>query len=351
MRPMRMLIVASGILLFVGALRVLSQFSYTADEGAIKTLHYDSENFLESNDQNRPSRSAECNCDKDRVKPGRSTRAAAQDGEDFNSTAEYQVPNIVHYLWFNTKTKPLKFYHMLSVLSAHKFLNPDVIYFHTNKEPSGPYWDQVRSLPKVKVVHRDPPEELYGEEVKKPMFYTSHSNVDRVKVLMEFGGIYLDFDVIVTKPFDDLRKHTCTMGLERETQACGSVIVCNKNALFLKMFITAYLDDYRIEEWAYNTGKIPWKIWKRFPQLIHMEETKLNRPNFKELSLIWGPDTFKWRDNYAVHTWYRLWKDQSPYYHGVEPNEENIKTWNGTWGEMARTVLYGRADKMVNSNI
>ena len=79
-----------------------------------------------------------------------------------------------------------------------------------------------------------------------------------------------------------------------------------------------------------------------------MEETKLNRPSYEELSLIWGPDTFNWRDNYAVHTWYRLWKDRSPYYHGVEPNEENIKTWNGTWGEMARTVLYGRADKILN---
>ena len=261
-------------------------------------------------------------------------------------SSEFLVPNIVHFIWFNTETKKFPFNSMLSVLSAHKLINPDIIYFHTNREPNGPYFQRIKQLPNLKVMYREPPATLFGETVKEPIFYTSHSNVDRVKVLMEYGGIYLDFDVIVTSPFEELRKYPCTIGLEQDTKACGSVIVCAKTSFFLYMWINAYLDDYRIEEWAYNTGQVPFKLARRYPHLVHVDKNRLNRPNFKELDMIWGPTEFKWEKNYAVHTWYRLWKDTSPYYHGVEPNEENIKTWNSSFGEMARTVLYGRKELM-----
>lgn len=90
--------------------------------------------------------------------------------------------------------------------------------------------------------------------------------------------------------------------------------------------------------------QVPWKLSKRFPYLVHVEETKLNRPNFNELDRLWGPNTWNWRENYTVHTWYRLWKDRSPYYYGVEPDSHSIKTWNSTFGEIARTILFGKPE-------
>lgn len=78
-----------------------------------------------------------------------------------------------------------------------------------------------------------------------------------MQILMEYGGIYLDLDVLVLRPFDYLRHHyECTIGLESETKACGSVIVCSRHSMFLVLWINAYLDDYRIDEWAYNTGMV-----------------------------------------------------------------------------------------------
>jgi mannosyltransferase OCH1-like enzyme len=74
---------------------------------------------------------------------------------------------------------------------------------------------------------------------------------------MEQGGIYLDLDMLVLKPFDDLRRrYECTIGREIETKVCGSVVICSKNSLFLTLWINAYLDDYRVDEWAYNTGVV-----------------------------------------------------------------------------------------------
>ncbi len=263
----------------------------------------------------------------------------------------FQVPNIIHYIWYNTQTSPLKFHHLLSILSAHKILKPDIIYFHTDRDPDGPYWERVKKIPNFRVMHRKPPLELYGEAIKEPMFYTSHSNVDRVKILMEYGGIYMDLDTFVIQPLDELRKYECTIGMEQDTKACGSIIICSKHAMFLKMWITSYLDDYRMDEWAYNTGKVPANIARRFPELVHVEETRLNRPNFNELDKIWGPNWFNWHHNYALHIWYRIWKDMSPYYNGIEPDPNTIKTMNNTFGEMARSIYYGSSAIIPKDNL
>lgn len=261
-------------------------------------------------------------------------------GQDRDLSKSFQVPNIVHYIWYNTKRAPFKFHQMLSVMSADKFIKPDVIYFHTDNEPTGEFWERTKKISRLKIIKRNPPTRLFGEDVKPPKFYTSHSNVDRVKVLMEYGGIYLDFDVFAIRSFDELRKHVCTIGFESEKKSCGSIIICSKDAFFLILWINSYFDDYRADEWAYNTGKVPFNLARRYPHLVHVERTKLNRPNFNELNLLYGDRKWNWNEHYAVHTWYRLWKDWSGMFKGVEPNITNINTLNNTFGEIARKILY-----------
>ena len=50
--------------------------------------------------------------------------------------------------------------------------------------------------------------------------------------------------------------HFDFVGQEQETKACGSIILCTKRAQFLDLWLNAYLDDYRMEEWAYNSGQV-----------------------------------------------------------------------------------------------
>ncbi|ELU02941.1 hypothetical protein CAPTEDRAFT_222887 [Capitella teleta] len=263
-----------------------------------------------------------------------------------NVTDDLVVPNLVHYIWFNTETRPLQFHHMLSILSAHRVLAPDVIYFHTNFEPKGKYWEMVKKIPSLKIVHREPPTSLFGVRIKDPLFYTSHSNVDRIKILMEYGGIYLDFDTLVLSPFEELRKHPCTIAQEVETKACGCIIVCSKHSFFLTLWINSYIDDYRVDEWAYNTGQVPFNLAQRYPQLVNVNKGRMVYPSYKELNKIWGSDSWDWWNNYSVHLYYRLWKDTSPYFKGVEPDEHNVKGLNNTFGQMARMILYGTRDLM-----
>lgn len=262
------------------------------------------------------------------------------------SGTEFSVPNVVHYIWYADTPKPLKFHHLLSVLSAYQVIKPQAILFHTNAEPIGDYWQRVKNVPSLKVVHRKPSLCLFGYVIKVPYYETSSSNVDRLRVLYESGGIYLDLDVLVTKPFDDLRRYPCTVGLESSDRVCGGVVICARDAPFLTLWINSYLDDYRVTTWAYNSGKVPYHLWRRYPHLVHVEKRSMHRPNYRQLEKIYGADIVNWEDNYSVHLWYRVWKKSKLY--KEEPNEINIRTMNSTFGQIARRILYGTTD-FINS--
>ena len=241
------------------------------------------------------------------------------------------IPNIVHYNWYAKKTVTFQFHRMLAILSAHKHVQPDAILFHTNNPPSGKYWEMLTNLTGFKVIKRAPP------KIKKLKHDTDYSDLDRLLLLREYGGIYLDMDVMVTKSFDDLRQYPCTVGLETETTVCGGIIICSRDSIFLALWIDRFFTDYRSDIWAYNSGKVPSKLAQMYPDYVHIEKTSLHRPSYKEMNKIWGSELYNWKDNYAIHTWIRL--------HGrANPDPENIKRMNTTYGQLARLVYYGSSE-------
>ena len=64
----------------------------------------------------------------------------------------FQVPNIVHYIWYQEEVVELRFDKVLCILSAIKNIKPDAVYFHTNKEPSGKYYEMLKQYPIFKVL-------------------------------------------------------------------------------------------------------------------------------------------------------------------------------------------------------
>ena len=252
----------------------------------------------------------------------------------FIDKKEYIVPNIVHYNWYNKERKQMKFSQMLAVLSAFRHIKPDAIYFHTNKPPDGEYWELLNNLTSLTVVNRTAPTQVRGVKMKKSKFDTSNSDIDRVLLILEYGGIYLDLDIMVLKPFDDLRRYQCTVGLEGGTKVCGGIIIGEKDSTFLTLWLNYFLEDYRADQWAYNSGKVPSMLALRYPHLVHIEKESLHRPAYFEREKIWGAVKYNWKNNYAIHTWIRL-------YDGPQPTPENIKRMNSTYGEIARLVYYG----------
>lgn len=247
-------------------------------------------------------------------------------------TKEYIVPNIVHYIWFSSKEHDeMKFHHMLSILSAYKFIKPDTIYYHYDVLPRGKWWDYVsRNVPILVTIKTEIPLDVFGVH----LIQNAHkSDIKRFDIMRTTGGIYLDNDVLVFKSFNPLRRYNFTMGQEVRGSIGNSVIIGARNTTFLNLWWDTY-KNFTNKEWAHHSCIIPARLWKMYPHLIHVEIKTILYPDWTSKGLYLLYDAlYDWSKNYCVHMWYR----QRP----VEYDPENIKTLNTTFGEMARYIFYG----------
>jgi hypothetical protein len=139
----------------------------------------------------------------------------------FDSEAEYEakvgagaghddpIPNIVHYVWLLNSTrdnKRFEFRHFLSLYAASTYWNPDEIIIHTDMaeetfasdgeadDKSWINWNRLMlERPNVRVHHVDAPAVAPG--TNKTLELIEHkSDFIRTQMVLETGGIYLDWD-------------------------------------------------------------------------------------------------------------------------------------------------------------
>ena len=109
------------------------------------------------------------------------------------SFKETMIPRIIHYCWFGRG--PLPELAQQCIESWHKHM-PDYEYMLWNEENF-----EVNGSPYTR--------EAYGSHK-----YAFVSDVARLVALAKHGGIYLDVDFFVYKPFDDLLHYTAFAGFE-----------------------------------------------------------------------------------------------------------------------------------------
>ncbi|XP_069114888.1 uncharacterized protein [Argopecten irradians] len=246
---------------------------------------------------------------------------------------DYVVPNIVHFIWIGERVY-LQFHHFLSIKSASIFIRPDKIYLHCDYEPVGLWWKSLRNLVKIHVIKSNPPTSIFGHRVKRP---EHKSDLIRLEVLKEHGGIFLESDVIVLKSFAPLRRYEFSMGLEYHGtpgRLNNGIIIAKKNAAFLNIWQETYR-NFTEREWDQHSSIIPYNLQYQFPHLIHVEESSLNYPSGPDRRLIYD-EIYDWRSNYAIHLWHEL--------HALTHSPTDIKSMNTTFGQISRYVYYNTTD-------
>ena len=150
---------------------------------------------------------------------------------------------------------------------------------------------------------------------------------------MEYGGIYLDYDIIVLNPLNDLRKYEITLGKEiKVAKLNAGFIAAHKDALFLKLSYDAYKDQYIPIIWDYNCASVPYAIYKSHPGLVHVEDFKLTSPGWLARNLIWD-ELIDWKDLYVMHLMMHFnWDEFTP---------QSIRNLNTTFGQITRYIYYG----------
>jgi len=260
--------------------------------------------------------------------------AAASDLKLLNAAPPPElVPRIVHYTWYSWHRNTFRFHHLISLLSALKFLRPVKIMFWCGREPEGPWWRVARQrAPQLQVMVRASPTQIFGRPVRVP---EHQSDVVRLEAILKYGGIYLDLDVIVLRPFDALMYHDVSMGYQLDGHGlCNGVIVAKPNAKFLQLWYQEYA-YFLDRSWDYHSVKLPGLLARRWPHLLHVERTTFHRPNFNERNWIYKTgQLYNWRShkNYALHLWYR--------FYGRDHTPQDIRTLNSTLGAIFRLIWY-----------
>ena len=183
------------------------------------------------------------------------------------------IPKTLHYVFGmapDAGGKPWSLVHYACLKSAVERIRPKDVYFYCEYEPRGPWWELTRKLVDLEKIKA--PREIFGN----PVIHPAHrADVVRLEKLISRGGIYLDADVFVHRPFDDLLSSATVLGKQvvdgAEFGFCNALILSEAQAPFLKRWFAEYhcfRSRGRDLFWDEHSVQIPLKLFRQFPQEV-----------------------------------------------------------------------------------
>ena len=201
----------------------------------------------------------------------------------------------IHYIWFGS-SKPEK---VLKCIESWKEKLPDYEIMEWNEKN----FDIRNEIKKNK----------FFKECYQRKLWAFVADYVRVKVLHEYGGIYLDTDIEVLKSFDDLLNTEMFLGYENDSKDVNlAVIGIKKNHIVMKKMIEFY------EE----------KIWKSplyiITGILNNVMKEIYGENFYENSEI---------KIYSKEYFYPYNHDEIFKPECVKENTYTIHWWDKSWGK------------------
>ncbi|XP_077999718.1 uncharacterized protein LOC144452492 [Glandiceps talaboti] len=258
----------------------------------------------------------------------------------FNGTLaphdHYVVPNIAHFIWFTCHE--FNFINLLSVISVYKIMKPDTIRFHTNCEPTGKWWEEAKIIPTLHITVRDPPKAVFGKTLN-PDFPEHWSDVARMEILLNSGGVYFDTDIFVVASLEPLRKYDYVVGRPTGYVLNNGIILSSPNSTFLNMFYQSYR-NYIPYCYACSSVFMQHDVGRKYKQYIHTELNSMVKPSYQNWRTLFF-DKFIWKEgHFTFHIWMRTFRSEYP---DVEFTPDYIKHLDSSFGEMCRFIYYGNS--------
>lgn len=181
------------------------------------------------------------------------------------------VPNILHYIHLSNGGREWKLHHYLSVKSAYIRSGVDKIFIWVDNEPSGEWWEKTKPL--VETNQITPPTEIFGI----PITQQAHkSDVLRLQILLEHGGIYVDTDTIFVKSYESLLNNKFVLGqqgLNGVEGLCPAVMLSEPNSTFGQHWLAGFKDSFKggppgSNTWCTHSVIYPGWLSKRIPDEI-----------------------------------------------------------------------------------
>ncbi|XP_062610497.1 uncharacterized protein LOC134272268 [Saccostrea cucullata] len=247
-------------------------------------------------------------------------------------TDNFAVPNIVHYIWLGKHE--IEFIYFVTFYSTHKNQNHCLIFHYYDVLPFGKWWDVLKKIIKnIVYVKINPPFQIAG---KKIHWVEHKSDILRLKILKEYGGVYLDTDQYVLRSLNKFRSNECTMGNAHDGSTGSALIIAGKNATFINIWIDSY-KSYNPNIWGANSVTMARKLYTQFPQHVFLHEHHCLF--FPHRYLLYNQN-YKWSHAYGLHLYEKRerWKEVQQW------NLVTIRKLNNTIGAVFRYILFGNKE-------
>ena len=132
------------------------------------------------------------------------------------------IPKIIHYCWFGNFHTEEQILKLNTIIKQWQKVCPDYQIIEWNESNFNFKENKFAS-------------EAYF--TKKWAFVADYA---RLKVLEEYGGIYLDTDVELLKNFDSLLNYPAFIGFENNHRLCSAVIGAEKNNKVIQSWLSYY---------------------------------------------------------------------------------------------------------------
>lgn len=218
------------------------------------------------------------------------------------------IPKIIHYCWFGGKPMPKMLRFCLQSWKKHL---PDYEFI---------CWDENNTSFDCDFI-------VQAYEKKKWAFVSDYV---RLKAVYDFGGIYLDTDMLLLKSLDDFLKNTCFFVAEHS----NSIGVGIFGAVPKNHFIGICLESYRIEKDAFIP--IPKLVSDNFVDTFHQKRI------FEETLIL--SDIVIYEPIYFYGLPYSKLFDIHNYKDYVAENSYGVHLWHGSWHNYNELYLLRRKE-------
>lgn len=264
------------------------------------------------------------------------------------------IPNLIHFVYgFKEQTSEFALFKYIAIKSAIEINKPHTVYFHYKYEPYGPWWNLIK--PYLKMVLTEPPTEIFGNPIKN---YAHQSDVVRLKVLNELGGIYLDIDTICLRPLKDFMKYDFVMGIQGDNYGlCNAIMLAKPGTTFGLEWFDCY-KTFNDNDWDHHSVRLPLILSKKTPITILANDTFFY-PLWEPIKDVFFKENLDneankkiFKNSYCIHLWESYTETELNLV-----NDKSIFTNNTLYNILARKFIkntlsivmltYNRPDKTI----
>jgi hypothetical protein len=249
------------------------------------------------------------------------------------------IPNQLHYIHLSNGGRIWGLHHYLSVKSAYLRSGVNQIYLWVDKKPEGEWWEKTKPL--IELIQIEPPKEIFEVDITQE---AHKSDVLRLQILLEHGGIYVDTDTIFVKSFESLLNNKFVLGHQNVNGCeglCPAVILSEPNSTFGQHWLAGFKDSFKggppgSETWCTHSVQYPLWLSKQIPnEITILDHEAFFWPLYHQSHI---EMIFEQNHNFPNAYSHHLWESSGKKY--LENlTEEDILNSNTTFTNLVKNLL------------